>query len=105
MRYLTENFALRHLIESYMTQIDERSSGRRGGVSMKTCDLDDLSDDLSCEAWCHLEAHRGELMDLSDAFGLDSKAFWARKMVTSMRTGSLRLGEWVTEQPARFELP
>ena len=49
LRYLTENFALRHLIESYETQIAERSYGRRGGVSMKTCDLDDLSDDLSFE--------------------------------------------------------
>lgn len=46
-RYLTENFALRHLIEAYETQLAEKRTceGRRGGVSMKTCDLADLSDE------------------------------------------------------------
>jgi len=45
-RYLTENFALRHLIEAYETQLAEKRTceGRRGGVSMKTCDVADLSD-------------------------------------------------------------
>lgn len=45
-RYLTENFALRHLIEAYETQLAEKRTceGRRGGVSMKTCDVTDLSD-------------------------------------------------------------
>eukprot|EP00434_Breviolum_minutum_P014757 symbB.v1.2.013011.t1/scaffold914.1/size160365/4 len=45
-RYLTENFALRHLIEAYETQLAEKRTceGRRGGVAMKTCDLADLSE-------------------------------------------------------------
>ncbi|CAJ1444921.1 unnamed protein product, partial [Effrenium voratum] len=48
-RYLTENFALRHLIEAYESQLSDprtRPPPRRGGVALKTCDLGDLSDDV-----------------------------------------------------------
>ncbi|OLP74321.1 hypothetical protein AK812_SmicGene46172, partial [Symbiodinium microadriaticum] len=48
-RYLTENFALRHLIETYEAQLSEKrtTEGRRAGVS-KTCispPLSELSDE------------------------------------------------------------
>ncbi|CAJ1454301.1 unnamed protein product [Effrenium voratum] len=39
-RYLTENFALRHLIEAYESQLSDprtRPPPRRGGVALKTC--------------------------------------------------------------------
>ncbi|CAE7737587.1 PUB57 [Symbiodinium sp. CCMP2456] len=54
-RYLTENFALRHLIETYEAQLSEKrtTEGRRAGVS-KTCISPPLSE-LSDEADSYME--------------------------------------------------
>lgn len=57
-RYLTENFALRHLIETYEAQLSEKrtTEGRRAGVS-KTCispplsELSDEADSYMDEEW------------------------------------------------------